>query len=142
VCFVLRLFKKKSFAGPTAATQVRAEIGVELAKVCVLVWFVLYCCFSNRNSQVTPGDLKKFFFTLGGAEANENAIKMARAFTGRNKIVARYRSYHGSTAGAITMTGDQRRWANEPGISGVVRIFDPYSYRSPLYKEVQFVLFV
>ncbi len=107
-----------TFAGPTAATRVRAEVGVELAKV-------------------TPGDLKKFFFTLGGAEANENAIKMARAFTGRHKIIARYRSYHGSTAAAITLTGDQRRWANEPGISGVVRIFDPYMYRSPLYKEVR-----
>jgi taurine--2-oxoglutarate transaminase len=80
--------------------------------------------------------LKKFFFTLGGAEATENAMKMARAFTGRQKIITRYRSYHGSTAGAISATGDQRRWANEPGIPGIVRIFDPYAYRSPLFQEV------
>jgi taurine--2-oxoglutarate transaminase len=104
------------YAGPSMATRVRAEIGRELA-------------------EVTPGDLKKFFFTLGGAEANESAIKMARAFTGRHKIITRYRSYHGATAGAITLTGDHRRWANEPGISGVIRVFDPYKYRSPLYRE-------
>ena len=104
------------YAGPSMASRVRAEIGRELA-------------------EVMPGDLKKFFFTLGGAEANENAIKMARQFTGRQKIIARYRSYHGATSGAITLTGDQRRWANEPGIPGVIHIFDPYKYRSPLYHE-------
>jgi taurine--2-oxoglutarate transaminase len=75
---------------------------------------------------VTPAGLDKFFFTLGGAEATENAVKMARAVTGRHKIVARYRSYHGATYGAMTLTGDHRRWGNEPGIPGVVRIFDPY----------------
>jgi taurine--2-oxoglutarate transaminase len=104
------------YAGPGMATKVRAQIGKELA-------------------EVTPGDLKKFFFTLGGAEANESAIKMARAFTGRHKILTRYRSYHGATSGAITLTGDHRRWANEPGIPGVIRIFDPYKYRSQLYQE-------
>jgi len=104
------------YAGPAMATKVRAEIGQELAAV-------------------TPGDLKKFFFTLGGAEANENAIKMARQFTGRQKIIARYRSYHGATAGAISLTGDHRRWANEPGVPGVIHVFDPYKYRSPLYHE-------
>ena len=104
------------YAGPSMATKVRAEIGQLLAAV-------------------TPGDLKKFFFTLGGAEANESAIKMARQFTGRQKILARYRSYHGATAGAITLTGDHRRWANEPGIPGVIRFFDPYKYRSQLYTE-------
>lgn len=104
------------YAGPGMATKVRAEIGQLLAAV-------------------TPGDLKKFFFTLGGAEANESAIKMARQFTGRQKILARYRSYHGATAGAITLTGDHRRWANEPGIPGVIRFFDPYKYRSQLYTE-------
>ena len=59
-----------------------------------------------------------FFFTLGGAEANENAIKLAKQYTGRQKIMARYRSYHGATAGAISLTGDPRRWANEPGLPG------------------------
>ncbi len=105
-----------TYAGPSMATRVRAQIGQELA-------------------EVTPGDLKKFFFTLGGAEANESAIKMARAVTGRQKILVRYRSYHGATAGAISLTGDPRRWANEPGIPGVIRTFDPYKYRSPLYQE-------
>jgi taurine--2-oxoglutarate transaminase len=82
-------------------------------------------------SEVTPGDISMAFFTNGGAEANENAIKLARWYTGRHKVVARYRSYHGATAGAITLTGDPRRWPAEPGISGVVRMFDPYTYRCP-----------
>ena len=79
--------------------------------------------------EITPGNLTKAFFTNGGAEANENAIKIARWVTGRQKIIARYRSYHGATAGAITLTGDPRRWAAEPGIPGVVRAMDPYRYR-------------
>ncbi len=82
-------------------------------------------------AEVTPGDLEMSFFTNGGAEANENAIKLARWYTGRNKIVARYRSYHGATGGAITLTGDPRRWPAEPGIPGVVRMLDPYTYRCP-----------
>src|SRR5918996_2859342 len=82
-------------------------------------------------AEVTPGDLKMSFFTNGGAEANENAIKLARWATGRHKIIARYRSYHGATAGAITLTGDPRRWHAEPGIPGVVRMLDPYTYRCP-----------
>src|SRR3954468_15780801 len=82
-------------------------------------------------TEVTPGDISMAFFTNGGAEANENAIKLARWYTGKHKIVARYRSYHGATAGAITLTGDPRRWAAEPGIPGVVRMFDPYTYRCP-----------
>src|SRR6476619_6334299 len=82
-------------------------------------------------AEVTPGDLTMSFFTNGGAEANENAIKLARWYTGRHKIIARYRSYHGATAGAITLTGDPRRWPAEPGIPGVVRMLDPYTYRCP-----------
>lgn len=82
-------------------------------------------------AEITPGDLSMSFFTNGGAEANENAIKLARWYTGRQKIVARYRSYHGATAGAITLTGDPRRWAAEPGVPGVVRMLDPYTYRCP-----------
>ena len=80
-------------------------------------------------SRVTPGDLNHFFFTLGGAEANENAIKMARLYTGKSKIVVRYRSYHGATFGAISLTGDPRRPPVEPGIPGIVRVLDPYCYR-------------
>ncbi|MEN3341686.1 MAG: taurine---2-oxoglutarate transaminase [Actinomycetota bacterium] len=82
-------------------------------------------------AEVTPGDISLTFFTNGGAEANENAIKLARWYTGRHKVVARYRSYHGATAGAISLTGDPRRWPAEPGIPGVVRMLDPYTYRCP-----------
>jgi len=82
-------------------------------------------------AEVTPGNLAMSFFTNGGAEANENAIKLARWYTGRHKIVARYRSYHGATAGALSLTGDPRRWPAEPGIPGVVRMLDPYTYRCP-----------
>src|SRR5881397_296952 len=82
-------------------------------------------------ADVTPGDLAMSFFTNGGAEANENAIKLARLYTGRHKVIARYRSYHGATAGAMTLTGDPRRWPAEPGIPGVVRMLDPYTYRCP-----------
>src|SRR5437867_7958548 len=82
-------------------------------------------------AEVTPGDLRYTFFTNGGAEANENAIRLARWVTGRHKVIARYRSYHGATAGAITLTGDPRRWHAEPGLPGVVRMLDPYTYRCP-----------
>ena len=105
-----------AYAGPGMATPVRARVGKMLA-------------------DLTPGDLNHFFFTLGGAEANENAIRIARMVTGRQKIMARYRSYHGATHGAIALTGDPRRWANEPAIPGVVRFFDPYKYRSHLFRE-------
>ena len=98
--------------GPPMATEARSTLARLLA-------------------EVTPGDLQMSFFTNGGAEANENAIKLARWYTGRHKIIARYRSYHGATAGAITLTGDPRRWPAEPGISGVVRMLDPYTYRCP-----------
>ncbi len=96
-----------AYANPFMATEVRARLGAKLAELC-------------------PGDIDTFFFTNGGAEANENAIKLARFFTGRHKILARYRSYHGATAGAISLTGDPRRWAAEPGIPGVVHVLDPY----------------
>jgi taurine---2-oxoglutarate transaminase len=98
--------------GPPMATEARSTLARLLA-------------------EVTPGDLQMSFFTNGGAEANENAIKLARWYTGRHKIIARYRSYHGATAGAITLTGDPRRWPAEPGIPGVVRMLDPYTYRCP-----------
>jgi taurine--2-oxoglutarate transaminase len=73
------------------------------------------------------------FFTNGGAEATENALRMARLHTGRQKVLTTYRSYHGATAAAITMTGDPRRWANEPGIPGVVKFWGPYTYRSAFH---------
>ena len=82
-------------------------------------------------AEITPGNLCMSFFTNGGAEANENAVKLARWYTGRHKVIARYRSYHGATAGAISLTGDPRRWPAEPGMPGVVRMLDPYTYRCP-----------
>jgi taurine--2-oxoglutarate transaminase len=80
-----------------------------------------------------PGNLDVVFFTNGGAEANENAVRMARLHTGRHKVMAAYRSYHGATAGSIALTGDPRRWASEPGMSGVVRYWGPYLYRSAFH---------
>ena len=98
--------------GPPMATEARSTLARMLA-------------------EITPGDLQMSFFTNGGAEANENAVKLARWYTGRHKIIARYRSYHGATGGAITLTGDPRRWPAEPGLPGVVRMLDPYTYRCP-----------
>jgi taurine--2-oxoglutarate transaminase len=96
-----------AYANPFMATEPRARLGAKLA-------------------EIAPGDIDVFFFTNGGAEANENAIKLARLATGRHKILARYRSYHGATAGSLTLTGDPRRWALEPGLPGVVHVLDPY----------------
>jgi taurine--2-oxoglutarate transaminase len=108
---VIRAIKEQAevlaYANPFMATEVRARLAKKLA-------------------EITPGDIDTFFFTNGGAEANENAIRIARLVTGRHKIGARYRSYHGGTAGALTLTGDPRRWAAEPGIPGVFRIPDFY----------------
>lgn len=85
----------------------------------------------ERLAAVTPGDLTKTFFTGGGTDAVETAIKMARAYTGRQKIVSRYRSYHGNTYGAGTLSGDPRRLPLEPAVPGVVRALDHYCYRCP-----------
>src|SRR4029450_3244320 len=82
-------------------------------------------------SEVTPGDLAMSFFTNGGAEANENAIKLARWYTRRHKVLARPPPAHGATPGAITLTGDPRPCPAEPGIPGLVRMLDPYTYRCP-----------
>lgn len=79
--------------------------------------------------------LDMVFFTNGGAEAAENAIRMARLHTGRHKVLTTYRSYHGATAGAITLTGDPRRWPSEPGMPGAVKFWGPYPYRSQFHSE-------
>jgi len=86
-------------------------------------------------AEVAPGDLNKVFFTNGGAEAIENAIRLARLHTGRHKIFSTYRSYHGATAGAITVTGDPRRWPSEPSLPGVVHFWGPYLYRSAFHAQ-------
>ena len=83
----------------------------------------------------TPGDLNKIFFTNGGAEAVENAVRMARLYTGRPKVMSAYRSYHGATAAAINLTGDPRRWASDTGSAGVVHFWGPYPYRSPFHSD-------
>jgi taurine---2-oxoglutarate transaminase len=83
----------------------------------------------------TPGDLDKIFFTNGGAEAVENAIRMARVHTGRPKVMSAYRSYHGATSAAINLTGDPRRWANDQGSAGVVHFWGPFPYRSPFHSD-------
>ncbi len=100
---------KLQFVQPAFATEVRGRLGAKLA-------------------EIMPGDLDKVFFTLGGAEAVENALKLARHYTGRYKVLARYRAYHGATMGAMTLTGDPRRWANEPGLVGVVRYPDTHRW--------------
>jgi len=92
---------------------------------------------SRMVAEVTPGgQLSKVLFTLGGADANENAIKLARGYTGRFKILTRYRSYHGATAGAMALTGDPRRQMWEPAgvMPGVVHFLDPYRYRSTFHR--------
>ncbi|MFC6065146.1 aspartate aminotransferase family protein, partial [Streptomyces ochraceiscleroticus] len=83
----------------------------------------------------TPGDLDKIFFTNGGAEAVENAVRMARLHTGRSKVLSTYRSYHGATAAAINLTGDPRRWPSDTASAGVVHFWGPYLYRSPFHAE-------
>ncbi|MFJ4842148.1 aspartate aminotransferase family protein [Streptomyces sp. NPDC088746] len=85
----------------------------------------------------TPGDLDKIFFTNGGAEAVENAVRMARLHTGRHKVFSAFRSYHGATATAINLTGDPRRWASDTGSAGVVRFWAPFLYRSPFYARTE-----
>lgn len=104
------------FAGPGMATRPRAELGKLL-------------------SEIVPVGLTRFLYTLGGADANENAIKLARGYTGRHKILSRYRSYHGATYGALAATGDPRRVTWEPEVMpGVVHFLDPYRYRSTFHR--------
>jgi taurine---2-oxoglutarate transaminase len=92
---------------------------------------------ARRIAGVAPGDLNKVFFTNGGADANENAVRMARQVTGRRKVLAMYRSYHGSTSTAISLTGDPRRWANEPSDGSVAHFFGPYLYRSAFHSTTE-----
>lgn len=113
---ICRQAQELAFAGPGMATRPRALLGKLL-------------------SELTPPGMNHFFYTLGGADANENAIKIARAFTGRHKILTRYRSYHGATFGALALTGDPRRTAWEPEVMpGVVHFLDPFRYRSTFHQ--------
>jgi len=113
---IIEQAKTLPYAAPEMATKPRAILGKLL-------------------SEITPGNLDHFMFTLGGADANENAIKLARGYTRKHKILARYRSYHGASAGAMAMTGDPRRIPWEPNLMpGVVHFLDPYRYRSTFHR--------
>lgn len=113
---IIEQAKALPYAAPSMATKPRALLGKLL-------------------TEITPGNINHFMFTLGGADANENAIKLARGYTGKNKILTRYRSYHGATAGAMALTGDPRRLAWEPYLMpGVVHFLDPYRYRSTFHR--------
>ncbi len=90
---------------------------------------------AKKIVELMPDNMGKVFFTNAGAEANENAVKIARMFTGRNKVFSRYRSYHGSSFGAGNLTGEPRRYALEPGVPGFIKFFDPYIYREPIRFE-------
>lgn len=107
--------EKLTYAYPGIATEERAQLAEMLV-------------------EIAPDGLKKVFFTLAGADGIENAMKIARLCTGRQKVLARYRSYHGATFGAMTAGGDPRRLANEPGVPWIVHVHDPYPYRSPIYR--------
>ena len=110
---VAKQMRELSFVYPGAATKVRGELGKKIA-------------------ELTPGNLTKTFFTLGGAEAIENAIKIARMYTGRSKIIAQYRSYHGATYGAISASGDPRKHAvDQHSVPNFVHVENPYFYRCP-----------
>lgn len=102
---------KMAFMGPGYAVDVRSLL-------------------AKKVIEKAPDNMGKVFFTLGGADSNENAIKIAKLFTGRNKIFSRYRSYHGASYGAANLTGEPRRYTCEPGIPGFVKFFDPYIYRA------------
>jgi taurine--2-oxoglutarate transaminase len=105
------------YASPQFANPTRAEV-------------------AERLSALSPWpEGARAYFTTSGAAANEDAVKMARAITGRHKILTAYRSFHGSSPGAGTLTGENRRWPNEPGIPGIVRFFSPYPYRSPFHSD-------
>lgn len=107
---------KLTYAYPAIATEPRAVLGQKL-------------------TEIAPEGLTKSFFTLGGSDAIENAMKFARLYSGKQKILARYRAYHGATFGAMMAGGDPRRLANEPGIPWIVNFHDPYQYRSQFYQN-------
>lgn len=110
---VAKQMQELSYVYPGMATDVRGKLGKKL-------------------SEITPGNLTKTFFTLGGAEAIENAIKLARIYTGRHKIITFYRSYHGATYGAISAGGDPRKFpVDSQAMPNVVHVENPYAYRCP-----------
>ena len=109
--------EKLTFVTCSMATDVRGELGKKLA-------------------EITPGTLKKTLFTLGGSEAIENAVKLARLYTGRHKIISHYRSYHGATYGAMSVGGDPRKFLfDNQGVTNIIHVENPYFYRCPWKSE-------
>ena len=114
---IIDQMKEVHFVAPSMATEIRGKLGRKLA-------------------EITPGDLSKTLFTLGGAEAIENAIKLARVYTGRHKIICNYRAYHGATMGAISAGGDPRKLlVDSQQLPGIVHVENPYYYRCPWYSS-------
>lgn len=105
------------YAAPSLFHDKRAELGEELAKM----------------GPWSNGEGSRTFFTTAGADANDDAVRLARAFTGRPKVLTAYRSFHGSSGTSIMLTGEDRRWGGEPGPPSIMRFFAPYPYRSPFY---------
>ncbi|HEV8516477.1 MAG TPA: aminotransferase class III-fold pyridoxal phosphate-dependent enzyme [Candidatus Limnocylindrales bacterium] len=118
---IQRQAEKLAYANPFMAHEPRARLGKKLA-------------------ELLPGDIDVVFFTNGGAEANENAVKIARMVTGRQKVLSRYRSYHGATGGVIGLTGDPRRWAAEPAVPGIIRAPEYHRWGEPEPRPVGEVL--
>lgn len=100
------------YIGPAMGSDVRSELAALM-------------------NEITPANISSTFFTTGGSAANETAIRLARHYTGRSKIIARYRSYHGATGGTLSLTGDPRHHLTRADMPGVVRMLDPYVYRLP-----------
>jgi len=121
---------------PDLVAAIQAQAGV-LATIQPAIASDVRGDLARRVVEVAGGHFAKVFFTNGGADANENAIRMARLVTGKRKVLTMYRSYHGNTTTAITATGDPRRWANEPADPSVVHFFGPYLYRSAFYASTQ-----
>lgn len=114
---VVKQMQQVSYVTPSCATKVRGDLGKKLAEIC-------------------PGNLNKAFFTLCGATSIENAIKLARLYTGRHKIISKYRAFHGATYGAMTAGGDPRKLpADSQQIPNIVHVEDPFCYRCPWSQE-------
>ena len=120
--------------------KVVAAIAEQAAKLCTVAPQYANAARSEAARLIaerTPGELNKVFFTNGGADAVEHAVRMARLHTGRYKVLSRYRAYHGGTDTAINLTGDPRRWPNDRGNTGTVHFNGPFLYRSSFYAETE-----
>ena len=112
---IIDAIKNQTEKLPFMAPQYPLDVRSHLAKIII--------------EEIAPDNMGKVFFTLGGSDANEHALRIARAFTGKHKVLSRYRSYHGATAGSASLSGEPRRFPSEPGMSGFIKFFDPYLYR-------------